>query len=60
MIEKIMILKDINELTTEYLERKKELERLWASKEELNVLESEVKFKVSVLLHWIDYKLMCQ
>ena len=55
-----MILKEINDLTTEYLEKKKELERLWDSKAELNVLESEVKFKVSVLLHWLDYSLICQ
>ena len=55
-----MILKEINDLTTEYLEVRKEKERLWASKEELNILESEVKFKVSVLLHWLDYSLMQQ
>lgn len=60
MIEKTMILKEINELTTEYLERKHELERLRASQEELNVLESEIKFKVSVLLHWLDYSLIRQ
>ena len=53
-----MILREINELTTEYLEKKKELERLWASKDELNVLESEVKFKISVLLNGIPYHLM--
>ena len=28
-----MILKEINDLTTEYLEKKKELERLWDSKQ---------------------------
>lgn len=60
MIEKTMILKEINELTNEYLERRKELERLWASKEELNVLESEVKFKIDILLNGLDYSLMCQ
>lgn len=54
------ILREIHDLTTQYLERKKELERLWATPLELQVLESEVKFKVSVLLHWLDYSLMCQ
>lgn len=60
MIEKIMILKEINELTNQYLKRKKELERLWASQEELNVFESEVKFKIDVLLNWVPYNLMQQ
>lgn len=52
------MLKEINELTTEYLEVRKEKERLWASKEELNILESEVKFKIDVLLNWINYSLI--
>jgi len=60
LIEKIMILKEINELTNQYLKRKKELERLWASQEELNVFESEVKFKIDVLLNWVPYNLMQQ
>lgn len=53
-----MILKEINDLTNTYLETRKEKERLWASKEELNVLESEVKFKIDVLLNWLDYSLI--
>ena len=60
MIENIMILREIHELTSEYLERKKELERLWASELELQVLESEIKFKIDVILNDINYKLMQQ
>lgn len=60
MIEKTMILKEIHDLTTQYLERKKELERLWATPLELQVLESEVKFKIDILLNGLDYSLMCQ
>ena len=60
IIENIMILKEIHELTREYLERKKQLERLWASELELQVLESEIKFKIDVILNWVNYKLMQQ
>ena len=60
IIENTMILKEIHELTREYLERKKQLESLWASKLELQVLESEIKFKIDVILNWVDYKLMQQ
>lgn len=55
-----MILKEIHELTREYLERKKQLERLWASELELQVLESEIKFKIDVILNWVNYKLIQQ
>lgn len=55
-----MILREIHELTREYLERRNELERLWASKLELQVLESEIKFKIDVILNGINYKLMQQ
>lgn len=55
-----MILREIHELTCEYLERKKELERLWASELELQVLESEIKFKIDVILNDINYQLMQQ
>ena len=55
-----MILREIHELTSEYLARRKELERLNASKEELAVLESEVKFKIDVLLNGVNYRLMQQ
>ena len=58
MIEKAMILKEINDLTNQYLERKKELERLWATPLELQVLESEIKFKIDILLNGIPYHLM--
>ena len=53
-----MILKEINDLTNQYLERKKELERLWATPLELQVLESEIKFKIDILLNGIPYHLM--
>lgn len=58
MIEKTMILKEINDLTNEYLERKKELERLWVTPLELQVLESEIKFKIDILINGIPYHLM--
>ena len=60
LIENIMILREIHELTSEYLERRKELERLWDSELELQVLESEIKFKIDVILNDINYKLMQQ
>ena len=60
IIENIMILKEIHELTREYLERKKQLERLWASELELQVLESEIKFKIDVILNGINYESMKQ
>ena len=60
IIENIMILKEIHELTREYLERKKQLEKLWASELELQVLESEIKFKIDVILNWVNYKLIQQ
>ena len=55
-----MILREIHELTREYLERKKQLERLWASELELQVLESEIKFKIDVILNGINYESMKQ
>ena len=55
-----MILREIHELTREYLERRNELERLWASELELQVLESEIKFKIDVILNWVNYKLIQQ
>ena len=48
-----MILKLINDLTNEYLEKKKELEEKKAPAIELLILENEVKNRVIYLLNWI-------
>ena len=55
-----MILREIHELTCEYLERRKELERLWASELELQVLESEIKFKIDNLINNLNYSIFQQ
>jgi hypothetical protein len=55
-----MILREIHELTAEYLQKRKELENKWVSVMEIKVLESEVKFKIEVLLNWLNYSIFQQ
>lgn len=55
-----MMLKEIYDLITEYKEAVKEMETLWASEQEIKILESQVKFKIDVILNGINYKLMQQ
>ena len=58
LIERIMILKEVYEITQEAIKRKEELRQQWASEEEINVVISEALFKVDVILNWIPYHLM--
>lgn len=55
-----MILKEIYDLISEYKEVVKEMETLWASEQEIKILESQVKFEIDVILNGINYKLMQQ
>jgi hypothetical protein len=58
LTERIMILKEVYEITQEAIKRKEELRQQWASEEEINVVISEALFKVDVILNWIPYHLM--
>lgn len=53
-----MILREIDNINKQVIERIEQLKNQWASKEEINVVISEALFKVEVLLNWIPYHLM--
>lgn len=55
-----MILKEIYDLISDYKETIEEMRNLWASEHEIKILESQVKFKIDVILNGINYKLMQQ
>ena len=60
MTEKVMILKEVYEITQEAIKRKEELRQQWASEEEINVVISEALFKVDVIVNWVPYHLIQQ